>query len=120
MIILLALQYNLANLIILPLITGIGISNGIHIIHRHLEEGSSEMSVIARSTGKAVVLSSLTTMVGFGALMVAQHQGIFSLGLLLSIGIGCNLIASLTVLPAILALLPQRAAAAEQAVAVPE
>jgi hypothetical protein len=62
------------------------------------------MSVIARSTGKGVVLSSLTTMVGFGALMVAQHQGIFSLGLLLTIGIGCNLLASLTVLPAILAL----------------
>jgi len=99
------LQFNLANLIILPLIVGIGISNGIHIIHRHLEDGSHERSVIARSTGKAVVLSSLTTMVGFGALMVAQHQGIFSLGLLLTVGIGCNLAASLTVLPAILALL---------------
>jgi hopanoid biosynthesis associated RND transporter like protein HpnN len=98
------LDFNLANLIILPLIVGIGISNGIHIIHRHLEDGSGEMSVIARSTGKGVVLSSLTTMVGFGALMVAQHQGIFSLGLLLTIGIGCNLLASLTVLPAILAL----------------
>jgi hypothetical protein len=100
------LPFNLANLILLPLIVGIGVSNGIHIIHRHIEDGSHEMSVIARSTGKAVVLSSLTTMVGFGSLMVARHQGIFSLGLLLTIGIGCNLLASLTVLPSILSYLP--------------
>lgn len=100
------LQFNLANLIILPLIVGIGISNGIHIIHRHIEDGSHEMSVIARSTGKAVVLSSVTTMVGFGSLMVARHQGIFSLGLLLTIGIGCNLLASITVLPSLLSYLP--------------
>jgi len=103
------LEFNLANLIILPLIVGIGISNGIHIIHRHLEEGSQGVSVIARSTGKAVVLSSLTTMVGFGSLMVARHQGIFSLGFLLTIGIGCNLAASVTVLPAILMHLPASA-----------
>jgi len=113
------LQFNLANLIILPLIVGIGISNGIHIIHRHLEDGSAEMSVVARSTGKAVLLSSLTTMVGFGALMVAQHRGIFSLGLLLTIGVGCNLLASLTVLPAILAVLPHRAVAPQSGEARP-
>jgi hypothetical protein len=101
---LLGLQFNLANLIILPLIIGIGISNGIHIMHRHLEEGHEGPSVIARSTGKAVVLSSLTTAVGFGSLMVARHYGIFSLGLLLTVGVVCNLLASITALPAILAL----------------
>jgi hypothetical protein len=101
---LLGLQFNLANLIILPLIIGIGVSSGIHILHRHLEEGPDAGPVMARSTGRAVVLSSITTALGFGALTVANHQGIHSLGLLLTIGVSCNLLAAVLVLPSILAL----------------
>ena len=98
------------NLIILPLIIGIGVSNGIHILHRHLEKSADVGAVMAGSTGKAVVLSSLTTALGFGALTVARHQGIHSLGLLLTIGVGCNLLAALLVLPALLALSRRRRA----------
>jgi len=105
---LLDLRLNLANLIILPLIIGIGVSNGIHILHRHLEEGGDAAQVMAGSTGKAVVLSSLTTALGFGALTVARHQGIHSLGLLLTVGVACNLLAALLVLPALLALRKRR------------
>jgi predicted RND superfamily exporter protein len=52
----------------------------------------------------AVVLNGLTTMVGFGSLMVARHQGIFGLGLLLTIGTAAALAASLVLLPALLRL----------------
>jgi len=101
------LKFNLANLIVLPLIIGIGIDNGIHIVHRHREgQDNKKGSVISTSTGKAVILSSLTTMIGFGSLMIASHKGIFSVGLLLTLGVGSCLIASLTVLPALLKLQP--------------
>ena len=97
-------RFNLANLVILPLILGIGVVNGIHIIHRYREEPDKSIPVLSKSTGQAVILSSLTTMVGFGSMMVADHQGIFSLGLVLTIGVGSCLVASITIVPAILKL----------------
>lgn len=96
--------FNLANLVILPLIIGIGVVGGVHIIHRYREEPNKDICVLSKSTGRAVVLSSLTTMIGFGSLMVADHQGIHSLGLVLTLGVGSCLVASVTLLPAILKL----------------
>jgi predicted RND superfamily exporter protein len=96
------LPFNLANLVILPLIIGIGVDNGIHVVHRYRVDIGSTVSPVYKSTGKAVILSSLTTMIGFGSLMVASHRGIYSIGVLLTIGVGCCMIASLTILPAIL------------------
>lgn len=101
------INFNLANLILLPLIAGYGIMNGLHIVKRYQQEGARS-SIIANSTGRAVCLSATTTMVGFGSLMVASHQGIFSLGFLLSVGVGSVLVASLTVLPALLWALNRR------------
>lgn len=101
---LVGVQFNLANLVILPLILGIGVVNGIHIIHRYREETDKSIPVLSKSTGQAVVLSSLTTMIGFGSMMVADHQGIFSLGLVLTIGVGSCLVASITIVPAVLKL----------------
>ncbi len=101
---LLQVQFNLANLVILPLILGIGVVNGIHIVHRYREEAERSATVLSRSTGLAVILSSLTTMIGFGSMMIADHQGIFSLGLVLTIGVGSCLVASITLVPAILQL----------------
>ena len=61
-----------------------------------------------------VLLNGITTMVGFGSLMIASHQGIFSLGLLLTLGSFCGMVAALVVLPVILQLL--RAKPAENVV----
>ena len=101
---LIGLKLNMANLVILPLILGIGVVNGIHITHRYREEEDKHASVLGKSTGQAVVLSSFTTMIGFGSLMVADHSGVFSLGLVLTIGVFNCLIASITFLPALLKL----------------
>ena len=100
----LGLKLNMANLVILPLILGIGVVNGIHITHRYREEKDKNAVVLGKSTGQAVVLSSLTTMIGFGSMMVADHYGVYSLGLVLSLGVLCCLIASITFLPALLKL----------------
>lgn len=98
------LKLNMANLVILPLILGIGVVNGIHITHRYREEKDKNAVVLGKSTGLAVILSSLTTMIGFGSMMVANHYGVFSLGLVLTLGVFCCLVASITFLPALLKL----------------
>ena len=99
------LRFNLANLIILPLITGIGIDNGIHIVERYHEGDIDDpISIIFLSTGKALFLCSFNNMIGFGSLMVSRHYGIFSIGLLLTLGVLSVLVASCTLLPVLLRL----------------
>jgi hopanoid biosynthesis associated RND transporter like protein HpnN len=97
---LLDIPLNPANLIALPLILGIGVDYGVHIIHDYREQtGRYRMSP---STAVAVMVDSLTTVVGFGSLMVASHQGLQSLGRVLSIGVSCCLFTSMIMLPALL------------------
>ncbi len=98
---------NPANIMTLPLVIGIGVTNGIHILNRYAEEQTP--SILARSTGKAVLISGLTTIAGFGSLTLAKHQGIQSLGYVMSIGLATCMLAGLTFLPALLVLLMQRA-----------
>lgn len=100
------LPFNPANVMMLPLVIGIGITNGIHILNRFAEEKNP--SILAKSTGKAVFVSGLTTIVGFGSLLLAQHTGIRSLGLVMALGTTTCMVAGLTVLPAILTLLGRR------------
>ena len=94
---------NLANIMTLPLVIGIGVTNGIQILNRYSEEGTP--SILSRSTGKAVLVSGLTAIAGFGSLILAQHRGIRSLGIIMSIGIATCMIAALTFLPALLNLI---------------
>jgi uncharacterized protein len=84
------------------------------VIVSHLEVRSLNGPLIARSAVMGVLLNGVTTMVGFGSLMIASHQGIFSLGLLLTLGSFCGMVAALVVLPVILQLL--RATPAENVV----
>lgn len=94
---------NPANIMTLPLVIGIGVTNGIHILNRYAEEQTP--NILARSTGKAVLVSGLTAIAGFGSLILAKHQGIQSLGYVMSTGLATCMIAGLTFLPALLNLL---------------
>jgi len=98
--------FNPANIMTLPLIIGIGVTNGIHILNRFAEEQNP--SVLARSTGKAVIVSGLNTIAGFGSLIIAKHRGIESLGFVMAIGTATCMLAGVTLLPAILNLLNER------------
>ena len=95
--------FNPANIMTLPLVIGIGVTNGIHILNRVAEE--HKPSILGRSTGKAVLVSGLTAITGFGSLMLGKHQGIESLGLVMSVGIAACMIAGLTFLPALISIL---------------
>jgi predicted RND superfamily exporter protein len=94
------IPFNPANIMTLPLIIGIGVTNGIHILNRFAEE--NHPSILATSTGKAVLVSGLTTIAGFGSLIAAEHQGIRSLGYVMSVGVAACLLVGLTFLPALL------------------
>jgi predicted RND superfamily exporter protein len=97
------IPFNPANIMTLPLVVGIGVTNGIQILNRFAEE--QEPSILAKSTGKAVLVSGLTAIAGFGSLTLASHQGIKSLGQVMSVGIAACMAAALLVLPALLRLL---------------
>lgn len=97
------IPFNPANIMTLPLVIGIGVTNGIHILNRFAEEHSP--SILAKSTGKAVLVSGLTTIAGFGSLVLAKHRGIESLGLVMAAGVATCMFAGLTFLPAILTLM---------------
>ena len=99
------IKFNLANIWGLPLLIGTSAEFGLNVMLRYLEGRSHGGPLVARSTVMAVALNGITTMVGFGSLMIASHRGIFSLGLLLTIGAGCGLVASLVVLPVVLRLI---------------
>jgi len=96
------IPFNPANIMTLPLVIGIGVTNGIHILNRFAEERTP--NIFAKSTGKAVLVSGLTTIAGFGSLMLAKHQGIRSLGCVMATGVAMCMIAGLTFLPALLML----------------
>src|SRR5690606_6718698 len=78
----------------------------IHILNRFAEERNP--SILAKSTGKAVLVSGLTTIAGFGSLVLAEHPGIASLWLVMSIGVATCMIAGVTFLPALLNLMMRR------------
>ncbi|MGQ0674942.1 MAG: MMPL family transporter [Rhodospirillales bacterium] len=107
--VLLGMDFNFANIIVLPLLVGLGVASGIHLVLRDREIAAGG-SVLETSTPRAVIVSALTTISSFGTLMLSDHRGVFSMGLLLTIGIALNLAVTLVVLPALLALRRQRLA----------
>ncbi len=98
------IPFNAANMIVLPLIIGIGIDDGVHIMHDFAQRGARAFRLSA-STTLAVILTSLTTMVGFGSMAIADHRGLYSLGIVLMTGVGLCLWHSWFTLPAILSFL---------------
>ncbi len=108
--VLLGIRFNFANVVVLPLLLGIGVDSGIHLVSRHralhgreLESATPETELLGSSTAQAVLFSALTTMGSFGSLALSTHPGIASLGQLLLIGVTYTLLCNLVVLPALIA-----------------
>src|SRR5207244_8802657 len=92
---------NPANMIAFPLILGVGADNGVHVLHdyRGRRHGSY---FLTSSTGRGIMVAALTTILGFGTLMIASHRGLASLGLILTLGVTCCMLTALVFLPALL------------------
>jgi predicted RND superfamily exporter protein len=104
MTVVLPISFNYATSIVMPLLLGIGVDSGIHLVHRHRLGESGPMDLLRTSTARAVLFSALTTAGSFATLAVSNHLGISSLAQLLTLGIALMLAANVIVLPAILAL----------------
>ena len=100
---------NLANFFAIPILIGLGIDSAVHVVHRWHETAHRDARY--GTTLKAVCLTAVTTAIGFGTLLTAEHRGLASLGWVMLIGSLCCLAASAIVLPQVLRLLPPPARA---------
>ena len=92
-----SIPFNMANFFAIPILIGIGVDFGVHMTHRLLRDRS--FSACSSSTGKGVVLTAIANAIGFGAMMIAQHRGIASLGQIMAIGCVMILAATLIAMP---------------------
>jgi hopanoid biosynthesis associated RND transporter like protein HpnN len=100
------MPFNYANIIALPLMVGIGVDNGIHVVHRMRTDDVERL--FDTSTMRAVLASGLTTVASFGNLAFSSHVGTASMGVLLALGLAVSMAATLIVLPAWLKMYPPR------------
>jgi hypothetical protein len=98
------LPFNMANILVAPLIFGLGLDGSIHILERFRERGSLS-ALLNSSTPWAVYLSYLTTLVTFGSLVLSTHQGMKSIGLLLVIALSFAIVCVIVVFSALLHLI---------------
>ncbi|MFH1760892.1 MAG: MMPL family transporter, partial [bacterium] len=99
------LKFNMMNFLALPLIVGIGIDDGVHILHRYDIEGRDSMPLVMKTTGRAILLTSLTTMIAFGSWALASHKGTASMGQTLFLGVGTCFLSSALLLPSIITIM---------------
>ncbi|MFC1485338.1 RND family transporter, partial [bacterium] len=96
------LKFDYVNIIALPIIIGIGVDDGVHLIHRYRIE--KDLMATIKSTGRAILLTSLTTIAAFGTMIVSKYQGFVSFGKVLIFGIGWAYILTVFVLGSLIRL----------------
>ncbi len=106
--VLLGLSLNPANMIAIPLVLGVGEDNGVHVLHDFRSRRRDRRYSLSFATGWGIMVKALTTIIGFGSLMIAQHRGLFSLGLALTLGVTICMVTALVVLPTALSWLDSR------------
>jgi predicted exporter len=110
-------RFSFMSITAIPLIIGIGIDNGIHLVRRYQENEHNEILVIAKASGAALIQSNLTTIVGFGALMTSSFAPLVEMGLVTSLGVALALAGGLLLIPAVILLGERRRTAANVPVA---
>ena len=101
--VLFGIPFNFANVVVIPLMLGIGVDSGVHLVHRaELMADENGGDLMDSTTARAVFYSALTTLVSFGTLAFSSHRGVASLGIVLSIGMTLTVICNLIVLPALI------------------
>jgi predicted RND superfamily exporter protein len=104
--VILELPFNYANVIVLPLLIGVGIDSSVHFA---LRANQQPASVFATSTPRAVLFSALTTIAAFGTLGLSEHRGTASMGIMLAISLCAAVVMIFALTPALVRLLARRA-----------
>jgi hopanoid biosynthesis associated RND transporter like protein HpnN len=99
------ISYNVANIAGLPLLLGLGVVYGVHIVHRWLENPRITAFAASHTTGRGVSFAALTTISGLFSIVFARHSGVSSFGVILLLGIALCLITALFLLPTIIDLI---------------
>lgn len=102
------LEFNFINLIVLPMIVGIGIDDGIHLTNTFRRYSNTGFFEAMSRTSRAIVLTSLTTLVGFGSIVLSHYPGLKSMGYVAVIGIGACMFTSIIILPPLFQLMNRR------------
>ena len=100
-----SIELTFYNLVVLPTVLGIGNDGGVHLTHRYQEEGKGSIRRVLRSTGEHVTMGAVTNLIGFAGLLLSNHPGLRSIGVLAVAGIGATLAATLIFFPAALQIL---------------
>ncbi len=95
---------NFANMVTLPLLAGIGVSAGVHAVHRWKQQPYDLPAGLAGGCGRSITLTIVTTMLGFASMMTAQHRGVRTLGFVMTVGLAMVWVATVFALPALLRL----------------
>jgi predicted RND superfamily exporter protein len=96
-------------MIAFPLIIGVGVDNGVHVLHDYLSRRDKDRRyLLSHTIGQGIFVAALTTILGFGVLMISRHQGLFGLGLILTLGVSCCMVSALVFLPAVLRISSKR------------
>lgn len=98
---LIGVSWNPIDIMALPIVLGIAVDDGVHLVHRFLEERGDLRRTLA-GAGRSVVLTSLTTVAAFGSLALASHRGLRSFAIVTSLGVSTALVLSTLVLPMLL------------------
>jgi len=102
--VLLHIPFNFANIIVVPLLLGIGVDSSIHVVDRVRDMRGVDLHILQTSTSRAVLFSSLTTIMSFGSLSFMHHAGTASMGKLLTLSVTLMILCTLILLPAYLEL----------------
>jgi predicted exporter len=99
----LRVKVNFANFIAYPITFGIGVDYAVNVVSRYELEGRRSIYAAVRTTGGAVTLCSLTTIIGYSSLLLAENRALFLFGLLAVLGEVACLSAAVIAMPALLA-----------------
>jgi predicted RND superfamily exporter protein len=98
------IDFNVANVLLSPLLIGLGVDNCVYLLHRYRDFGGRSIERAIASTGLPILANTLATMIGFGSLMLAETPVLRVLGESAVMGIGFMTLLSLTFLPAVISL----------------
>ncbi|MBI4212511.1 MAG: MMPL family transporter [Deltaproteobacteria bacterium] len=93
------IPFNMANFFAVPILIGVAVDNGVHVLHRI--RGDRSLEAIGTSTGNGLIVTAFSNAIGFGAMMIGHHRGLVSFGQIMTIGSLCCILTSLFVMPPI-------------------